>query len=119
MSEDQEIERSKARVVEIAQMMLDGRIHLLEGVRKLGSLWFDIEDRENSAFLTIVGIDSETDHLPLGAVRAHWAKSALDIKDQEINAYLERNKDDIFSACKELLDIYGREASRSTPDRGR
>lgn len=119
MSEDPKITRGKAQIVAVAQMMLDGRIHLLEGVRKLTSLRFDVEDHENPVFLIFRGVDSETDHLPLGAVRAHWAKDALEIKDKEINAYLKDTEGQIRTACKELLDIYVREASRSTPDRGR
>jgi hypothetical protein len=65
------------RAKDVAQAVLDGRTTVLEGVRALVSLAHtdaiaEVEDRK-----FIIGIESETDHLPVGGVRELWAPHAL------------------------------------------
>jgi hypothetical protein len=69
-------ESDHRRAKEIAQAALDGRTTVSEAVRPLVSLPHtdavaDVEDRK-----FIIGIESETDHLPVGEVRKLWASSA-------------------------------------------
>jgi len=75
-------ESAHRRTKEIAQPALDATV--LEAVRALVSLAHtdavaDVEDRKS-----IIGIESETDNLPVGEVRKLWASSALKEKDVEI-----------------------------------
>ena len=60
--------------------MLDGRSTVLEAVRALVSLGHtdaiaDVDDRR-----LIIGIESETDDLPVGEVRKLWPPHMLEIK---------------------------------------
>jgi hypothetical protein len=71
--------------------MLVGHLH------QLGS---DV-DPEIVCFLT--GVDSETDHLPLGEERKLWAEAALRAKDQVADAYEARVGPEIVETAKKLL----------------
>jgi hypothetical protein len=69
----------RARVVAVARGVLDGSVDVLEGSRRLstllGRLELPQEDEDLEAFLLI---DSETDSLPVGAVRGRWSAAALE-----------------------------------------
>jgi hypothetical protein len=55
--------------------MLDGQLSFLIGSRRLAALHHEIDAADDDAdFLIFVAIDSDTDALPLGAVREHWIK---------------------------------------------
>ena len=58
-------ERQRAR--EIAEAVLDGRTTILEGVRELVYLAHTDAIANEADRMLIIGIDSETDHLPVGA----------------------------------------------------
>ena len=75
-------ERQCAR--EITKAALDGQISILEAVRKLVSLAHTDAVYDEADRLLIIGIDSKTDHLPVGEVRKLWAPDALREKDLEI-----------------------------------
>ncbi len=95
-------ERHRAR--EIAEAVLDGRTTTLEGARELSPLAHtdaiaDVDDRT-----LIIGIDSETDHLPIGKVRVHWAADALEAKDAEIASAEERWKARFRDVCKRIAE---------------
>ncbi len=88
---------------EIAQGALDGRTTVLEAVRVLASLAHtdavaDVEDRK-----FIIGIESETDHLPVGEVRKVWASSALKEKDVEIARAAELGRADFLETCRRIV----------------
>ena len=88
---------------EIAQAALDGRTTVFEAVRALVSLAHtdavaDVEDRK-----FIIGIESETDHLPVGEVRKLWASSALKEKDVEIARAEELYRVDFLETCRRIV----------------
>lgn len=90
------------RAKDVAEAMLDGRTTVLEAVRQLVSLAHtdaisDVEDRR-----LIIGIDSETDALPVGEVRELWAPDALETKDVEIARWEERYKAPFLDACRRI-----------------
>jgi hypothetical protein len=79
------IASNRQKVARTAQDILDGRIGVIEASRRLSSLRFGVGgDEWDPDFLTFVGIDSETDDLPVGQARQHWAPDALAKKDAEI-----------------------------------
>jgi hypothetical protein len=79
------IATNRQKVACIAQGILDGRIGVIEASRELSRLRFEVGgDQWDPDFITFVGIDSETDDLPVGEVRQHWAADALAAKDAEI-----------------------------------
>jgi hypothetical protein len=88
---------------DVAQAVLDGRATVLEAVRALVPLAHtdaiaDVEDRR-----LIIGIDSETDHLPVGEVRKLWAPYSLKSKDLEIARCEELYKSRFLETCKRIV----------------
>lgn len=47
---------------------------------------------------------SETDDLPLGAVRVRWEKNALAEKDRRKDEDVARHRDEIIGACSALAE---------------
>lgn len=95
------LERQRAR--DLAQAVLDGRTTVLEAVRALVSLAHtdaitDVEDRR-----LIIGMESETDHLPVGDVRKLWASSALKEKDVEIARAEQLYRADFLEMCRRIV----------------
>jgi hypothetical protein len=96
-----ELERQRAR--EVAGEVLDGRTTVLEAVRELVYLEHtDAISNEDDRKL-IIGIESETDHLPVGEVRKLWAASALQEKDAEIASAKAFWKTEFLEACERIV----------------
>ena len=95
-------ERHRAK--EIAVAVLDGRTTILEGARELSPLAHTDAIANEDDRRLIIGIDSETDHLPVGKVREHWAADALETKDAEITIAEERWKARFRDVCKRIAE---------------
>jgi hypothetical protein len=54
-------------------------------------------------FETFVGVDSETDDLPVGPVRAEWNPAVLALKDIEIARCERQYRSVVLKACRELI----------------
>src|SRR3989442_14359509 len=80
----------RGKIVAICQAMLKEEIGVIPGSRRLNSLEIELRHQEAGSFerdedfLTFVGIDSETDHLPVDVERKNWSVEALQRKDEEI-----------------------------------
>ena len=98
-------EQRKAMVL-VARRILDGSTGIVAGARELHSLRFPSRAETDKDILIFVGIDSESDHLPLGEVRQHWSVKALKAKDAELQAYEARVRDRAFAACQNLIARY-------------
>jgi hypothetical protein len=87
MSRDEsEIMAARLVIFEAAQDMLAGRLSYIEGARKICParfLW-GLDERDPD-LLPFVGINSETDALPFGDMRAHWQAAALKALQPEID----------------------------------
>src|SRR5580698_8289861 len=99
----QATESDHLRAREVAQAVLDGRTTVLEAVRELVSVAHTdavakLEDRR-----FIIGVASETDHLPVGEVRKLWATSALKEKDVEIACFEELYRADFLETCRRIV----------------
>jgi hypothetical protein len=97
-------DRERQRAKEIAEAVLDGRTTILEAVRELVSLAHTDAIADEDDRRLIIGIDSETDHLPIGRVREYWAADALEAKDAEIASAEERWKARFRCACKRIAE---------------
>ena len=106
MNEVDNIATKRNEMVSVAKAMLSGKMHLIEGVRQICSLRFDVNDPENVVFLVIRGIDSETDHFPLGSVRSYCNSDYLHEMDIEIGNYLENARADILKSCQEIIRVF-------------
>jgi hypothetical protein len=101
------IKAKRAEVVRFARALLKGEIGVIEGSRELRSLQFEVSDDDfDPDFMLFVAIDSETDHLPVGSVRANWTTEALKGKDLEIKkaeGFYRNQIAEIVEACKKLI----------------
>jgi len=43
-----------------------------------------MKEDENEEWMIFIGIDSETDHLPIGEEKRHWNKEILKKKEKEL-----------------------------------
>jgi hypothetical protein len=92
----------------IAREVLSGERDILLAARELAALRFsmDVPDSDPD-FTCFVAIDSETDALPLGAVREHWSSEALQLKDVEIARSRNWAKSFGEAALQNLLRRFG------------
>jgi len=86
--------------------MLEDKINLIEGVRRICSLRFEVDDPENEAFVVMRAIDSETDHFPLGEIRSRCSSEYLSRMDIEMDHYLEASKELLVDACIRIIAAY-------------
>lgn len=64
--------------------------------------------QEDSDLLGMAGIESETDHLPLGPVRQYWEPEALRRKDAELAECETFFRDSAVKMCRALVERYSR-----------
>ena len=104
MHEVMDLDLARKRVVEIAGGILAGRLRPLLGARYLSRYVHDLEDEiSHDAWCTIVGVDSESDDLPIGPERQYWAPEALREKDKVAFGYEEKVAGDVIRVAEELL----------------
>ena len=92
------------RVADVARDALEGKIGAIEAARLLAPMLHANPGLlAKDDFNTIIGIDSETDDLPIGRVRIEWDPGALAEKDSEIARCEQLWRDRILSVCQRLL----------------
>lgn len=96
----------RAELISVATAMLNGKMNLIEGVRKICSLRHAVGDPDNEVFMPIRTIESETDHFPLGQMRERCAKDYLQRVDNEMQCYIVDVQDIILTACREIIRIF-------------
>ncbi len=57
---------TSAKIVAAARSILSGELSVVAGARQLATWRFDVGAEHDSDFTFFVGVDSETDHLPVG-----------------------------------------------------
>jgi hypothetical protein len=81
-----EILGARRAILETAQAMISGKLSYIEGARRIVASWRASKlDQWDSDFLPFVGINSETEALPLGKMRTHWNATALENLQPEID----------------------------------
>ena len=105
----EEVAVQKSLVVSAAQELLDGKTGLIACARRLVQLRPTVtRDDFDPDFLPFVAIASETDHLPVGEERSHWAATALAAKDLEIQQVEDLCRQRLLAACHVLIARFGR-----------
>jgi hypothetical protein len=89
---------------ETLEALLGSRIGIVEASRIISASRFTLRQENNSLFLPFVGIDSETDHFPLGSVRELWASEALVRYDQEREQAEQHFESFAMQSANALLD---------------
>jgi hypothetical protein len=101
---------SRQKIGAIAQRILDGSIGTIEASREIAPLRHRAGiGNDDPDVLLFVGIDSDTDHLPLGATRAHWSADALAAKDAEIKRAEDFYRKRVLEVCPRLVARYAHE----------
>jgi DNA-directed RNA polymerase subunit RPC12/RpoP len=95
-------------ILSTAKQLIADRLSVIAASRKLAGLrHYDqyVQPRIAEALLTFVGIDSETDALPIGAERKQWDPEALQRKDREIKDAEQFYRDSAIKAATELVRL--------------
>jgi hypothetical protein len=99
---------SRAAAVAIAERVLRGELDFVTGARLLvdlrGSVGVPSDDPD---LLTFIGIDSETDALPIGPVRERWAPEALAEKADAIDRAQRWAREYGEDAFRNLISRFG------------
>jgi len=104
MSRDQHLQYVRRQIIETAQAMLAGETSYILGARTLDSLRHEIyEIKDDADFLVLASIASETDGLPVGAVREHWDSISLDELQPEIEAAEAWAKSQAELICSKIV----------------
>lgn len=102
---DRELWLNHGREVrDLARKSVDDKIATLEGSRQMfayQNLLHAGEDEESRVFL---GIDTESDHLPLGRARDHLSASVLREKDREIKGCEDLHRARAVKAAIKICD---------------
>lgn len=106
MEQIEQLAVKRHELVKVANAMLEGDMNLIEGIRQICSLRFAVADPENEVFLSIRGIESETDTFPVGQIRSNYSQEYLQCMDVEMQTYLAEAKDDILQACQEIVQTF-------------
>jgi hypothetical protein len=97
---------ASGKIVAIAQRVLSGELGIVAAARQLSRLRFDVGAEHDSDFVFFVGVDSGTDHLPVGEVRSRWSADALKAKDEELRSFEASVRERAFEVCRSLIRKY-------------
>jgi hypothetical protein len=97
-------------IVAAAQSILSGELGVVAGARQLCGLGHQVGAGHDPDFIVFIGIDSESDHLPIGEVRQRWNPDALLAKDAGLADYETRVRERAFAACRSLIEKYDHDA---------
>lgn len=104
LTREEYLARVRERTAACARELLAGRLGVVEGVRRLVGLVSELDQPElESIRLVFVGVDSQTDHLPIGEVRRQWAPSSLAAVDAEHRDAEATLRTGVADACRQLL----------------
>ena len=92
-------------VMDAASRLLYGDISALEASRLIGQYRHNFDGELFEALTVFSAIDSETDDLPIGHVRALWSTEALKRCDSEIAKSEALYRDVAIEAAKTILRI--------------
>lgn len=96
----------RGQIVAICESVLAEEIGVIAGSRRLKRLGWQLNGAHDPDFITFVAVDSETDHLPVDSERANWSAEALERKDAEIAHAEKLYQEDVFLACRKLIERF-------------
>ena len=107
-SQQEYIDSVRAKVAQLARGMLDGSVNYLEGANRLSVLQHDAGVADDDQDFTVFAlISSETDALPIGNVKKHWAEEALKRNAQKRNESIKWAKEMSEKHCEALVRRFG------------
>ncbi len=106
ITNEEEWQVNSQAIVHTAQAILKRELGIIEGARKLSSYRFKVKAKDDKDFIFFVGLDSETDQLPIGDVLRQWNPDVLKQKKAEIEGYERSIEQEAFAACNNLITKY-------------
>ena len=104
MSHEEYVAMQRRRVAELARQILDGEIDVLDGSSKIAALRWEVEVEESDQdFLAFVGVESETDHLPIGIAALNWSDEALARKEPALQRARDWAIETVRAECASLV----------------
>lgn len=105
MNIQQEEQMVRQQIAAIANQILIGAMHPIEGCRLLLRLENSAGMTPTTAFDVIRGIESETDDYPIGPMRQNYSATLLAQYDADIDRYVSEIREPLEEACKELANL--------------
>ena len=100
----------RMQLVSAAQSIIEGRLGIVEGTRTMIGLAFKLEVQNDEPFLYFQGLDSRTDHFPIGAVREQWNRTSL-AREDALREGIEVNvRPQVLSHCETIVRMFGSRA---------
>ena len=96
-----------AEVRALAQQIIEGEVGIIEGSRRMLAYRTSLHAGDAEEFRIFRGVESESDHLPIGKVRELWSASALREKDVEIKAFEDFYRQQVVEAATKIRQKYG------------
>jgi hypothetical protein len=97
----------RGKIVAVCEAILDEEIGVVAGSRRISDfeceLDDELDDESYEDLKPFIGINSETQHLPVNWERRNWSAGALERKDKEIAEAETFYKDKAFAACRKLI----------------
>lgn len=101
-------QRDAHQAVEIAQSILDGSVPLVLGCKRLVGPLARLGVHHQAPFVTITGVDSETDDVPVWpSERAMWNKERLAEEDAKLANWIPKIERHVYEACQAVIVRFG------------
>ena len=97
--------------IETGRDVIAGGTGIVEASRILSSASHALGMNNNPEFLSVIGIDSLSDHFPLGSVRKEWAIAALKREDALRKEFENENREFFLEVCKKIITLLREGAS--------
>jgi hypothetical protein len=92
-----------SELLQILDQFARGELQATETSRRVVYFRDQLGELDSEAFLPFVAHESDTDHLPLGAVREHWSAAALARNDAELAEIDTAARPELVEAAKVLV----------------
>lgn len=97
--------RSKVAIREVAERILQGEVHFIQGCREITSIAGYLVLRED--LLVPIGlVESETEGVPVGPTETLWNPDSREAKMAEVQGALGGWRRQVFDASTEIIERY-------------
>lgn len=103
-SHEKHIKKQKAEILETAEKILSDSIDIIEGCRKINTLWLQTGLPEDESYTFFDIVNSETETFPKGFIRKFCTKGYLKEQAQEEKDYLNQFLDEVKEECKKIIE---------------
>ena len=98
-------QKCRNNIVNVALGMKEGKVDILDGLRKIYAIWTDADLEENETYLYLKAIESETDQVIKGDIQNNFTKEFLEEQKKFEEEYLKVEKPFIDKLIEELSQI--------------